>query len=84
MGGVSGVATMRYPNAICEFTRVLSDGRGVYGMVYTVIYLVLTDSVLSLYSTLAVTSRGYSYMGSGVKGQCISVALLLVIIMTYL
>jgi len=63
MGGVSGVATMRYPNAICEFTRVLSDGRGVYGMVYTVIYLVLTDSVLSLYPPLSSDVAGLQYYG---------------------
>jgi len=48
----------------------------MYDMVYTIIYLACTDSVLSLSVLyLAVTSRGYSVIGSGVKGQCMSVAL---------
>jgi hypothetical protein len=48
-GRCLGVATIRFSDAIYKVIRVLSDGTGLYGMVYTIIYLVLTDSVLSLY-----------------------------------
>lgn len=32
---------MRFSDAICEVIRVLSDGTGMYDMVYTIIYLIL-------------------------------------------
>jgi hypothetical protein len=50
---------------------------------YRLQYLVLTLLCLVSVLYLAVTSRGYCYMGSGVKGHSISVALSLVILMTH-